>query len=101
MQTDYVTGGGGKAKKQHLFFYSLRESLSALIWQNGTKATAAGLRVRVCVHACTRMHFTYAPGTCRSKASRDKLCLSDGSELLKQSSSDMRRVLSSRERTRA
>lgn len=92
VQTGNVTGGGRRAKK-HLFFYSSRESLSALIMWNGTEASAA--RARACVF------FTYAPGTCRSTESRGKLCLGAGSELLKQSSADKHRVLSSWERTRA
>lgn len=93
VQTGNVTGGGRRAKK-HLFFYSSRESLSALILPNGTEATATrGARVRV-------SHLR--PGKLpRSTVSRGKLCLGAGSELLKQSSADKHRVLSSRERTRA
>lgn len=88
VQMDNVTRRGHKAK------------IPVLLFIEGIPA---------CPHAAkshpgwcgTCARFTYAPGTSCSTESQGKLRLSTGSELLKQSSADKPRILSSRERARA
>lgn len=76
-------------KPKYLFFYSSREFLLVLMRRNHTQAGAA----RVCVSPM--------PRELAAAQSQGKLRLSSGSELLKQSSADKPRILSSRERARA